>query len=179
MINKDFFQALKDLEEQKGINQEYFIESLESSLTSAYKKNFGEAKSAFVKLNPEKNTITQSVKYIVLEYGTFIYLLIIFWITSNPPVLPLFFKAIPIPKPAVPAPAIKAIIFLPLSLTCCINRFGSKVCSNTNTTNGLNSEEKTDFKKKSLPNNIPPITSAIVFVINKNIDGVNQSPILP
>ena len=57
MVNKDFFQALKDLEEQKGINSQYFIESLESALTSAYKKNFGEAKSAYVKLNPEKNTI--------------------------------------------------------------------------------------------------------------------------
>ena len=57
MINKDFFQALLDLEEQKGINKEYFIETLEAALTSAYKKNFGEAKSAFVKLNPEKNTI--------------------------------------------------------------------------------------------------------------------------
>ena len=68
MINKDFFQALKDLEEQKGINADYFIESLESALTSAYKKNFGEAKSAFVKLNPEKNTIKiYSYKTVVAE----------------------------------------------------------------------------------------------------------------
>ena len=57
MINKDFFQALQDLEIQKGVSKEFFIEALESALTSAYKKNFGEAKSAFVKLNPEKNTI--------------------------------------------------------------------------------------------------------------------------
>lgn len=68
MINKDFFQALIDLEEQKGINKEYFIESLEAALTSAYKKNFGEAKSAFVKLNPEKNTIKiYSYKTVVSE----------------------------------------------------------------------------------------------------------------
>ncbi len=57
MINKDFFQALNDLETQKGINKEYFIETLEAALTSAYKKNFGEAKSAVVKLNPEKFSI--------------------------------------------------------------------------------------------------------------------------
>ena len=57
MINKDFFAALEDLEQTKNIKKEYFIEALESALTSAYKKNFGEAKSAFVKLNPEKNTI--------------------------------------------------------------------------------------------------------------------------
>ncbi|MBQ7352060.1 MAG: transcription termination/antitermination protein NusA [Clostridia bacterium] len=68
MVNKDFFQALKDLEEQKGINSQYFIESLESALTSAYKKNFGEAKSAYVKLNPEKNTIKiYSYKTVVAE----------------------------------------------------------------------------------------------------------------
>lgn len=57
MINKDFFSALDDLEKEKKINKEFFIESLEMALTSAYKKNFGEAKSAEVKLNPEKNTI--------------------------------------------------------------------------------------------------------------------------
>ena len=68
MVNKDFFQALIDLEEQKGINSQYFIESLESALTSAYKKNFGEAKSAFVKLNPEKHTIKiYSYKTVVEE----------------------------------------------------------------------------------------------------------------
>lgn len=57
MINKDFFKALEDLEEQKGIDKDYFIEALESALTSAYKKNFGEAKSAFVKLDANKNSI--------------------------------------------------------------------------------------------------------------------------
>jgi len=68
MTNKDFFQALEDLETQKGISKEYFIEALEAALTSAYKKNFGEAKSAFVKLNPEKNGIkVYSYKTVVAE----------------------------------------------------------------------------------------------------------------
>lgn len=57
MINKDFFAALDDLEREKKIKKEFFISTLESALTSAYKKNFGEAKSASVKLIPEKNTI--------------------------------------------------------------------------------------------------------------------------
>ncbi len=57
MINKDFFQALDDLETEKKINKEKFIEALEFALTSAYKKMYGEAKSASVKLFPEKNTI--------------------------------------------------------------------------------------------------------------------------
>ena len=57
MINKDFFEALKDLEAEKGINEEVFISALEQALTAAYKKNSGMAKNAQVKLNPEKNTI--------------------------------------------------------------------------------------------------------------------------
>ena len=65
MINsKDFFIALDLLEKEKKIDREYFIQALESALTSAYKKNFGEAQSAEVKLNPEKNTIK------VLAYKT-------------------------------------------------------------------------------------------------------------
>lgn len=57
MINKDFFEALKDLETEKGISEEVMIGKLEQALTAAYKKNSGEAKSAMVKLVPEKNTI--------------------------------------------------------------------------------------------------------------------------
>lgn len=57
MINKDFFQALEDLETEKKIDKEKFIEALETALASAYKKMYGEAKSASVKINPEKNTI--------------------------------------------------------------------------------------------------------------------------
>ena len=57
MINKDFFQALEDLETEKKIDKETFISTLETALTSAYKKMYGEAKSAMVKLNPEKATI--------------------------------------------------------------------------------------------------------------------------
>ena len=57
MINKDFFEALDLLEKQKKISKEYFIETLEAALTSAYKKNFGEAKMAQVKLIPEKSQI--------------------------------------------------------------------------------------------------------------------------
>ena len=57
MINKDFFNDLEDLAADKKIDKNYFIESLELALTAAYKKNFGEASSASVELNPEKHTI--------------------------------------------------------------------------------------------------------------------------
>lgn len=57
MVNKDFFAALEDLEREKGIDQEVFIDALESALTSACKKNFGEASKITVKLSPEKAMI--------------------------------------------------------------------------------------------------------------------------
>lgn len=57
MINKDFFLALEDLEREKGIKQEDFINWLETALVVAYKKNFGEGKSVAVKLFPDKHTI--------------------------------------------------------------------------------------------------------------------------
>jgi len=57
MTNKDFFLALDELEKTKGIKKEFFIETLESALVAAYKKNFGEAKLVEVRLNPDKNTI--------------------------------------------------------------------------------------------------------------------------
>lgn len=67
MINsKDFFLALDQLEKEKKIDKDFFISALESALTSAYKKNFGEARSATVKLNPEKGTIK------VLAYKTIV-----------------------------------------------------------------------------------------------------------
>ena len=72
MINKDFFQALDELESEKKINKEQFIETLEAALTSAYKRMYGEAKSALVKLNPEKNTIKiYSYKTVVEEVEDF------------------------------------------------------------------------------------------------------------
>lgn len=57
MISKDFFIALEEFEAVRKIKKEVFLEALETALTSAYKKNYGEAKSAVVKLNPEKHTI--------------------------------------------------------------------------------------------------------------------------
>ena len=57
MVNKDFFEALRLLEEERGIPQDNMIAMLESALTAAYKRSLGEAKSAMVKLVPEKHTI--------------------------------------------------------------------------------------------------------------------------
>lgn len=68
MVNKDFFKALEELEETRRIKKEYFIEALEAALTSAYKKNYGEAKNAHVVLSPDKGMIKiYSYKTVVEE----------------------------------------------------------------------------------------------------------------
>lgn len=57
MISKDLFAALDSLEAERGINKEFFIQSLESALTAAYKKEHGEGMNAKVVLIPDKNQI--------------------------------------------------------------------------------------------------------------------------
>ena len=69
MTNKDFFAALADLEKEKGIPQEVFIEALKNALVSALKKQApSTAGSVELKLVPEKGTIEFfSVKTVVEE----------------------------------------------------------------------------------------------------------------
>lgn len=58
MVNKDFFAALADLEKEKGIPQEIFLEALRNALVSACKKQAqGAVGEVEVKLNPEKGSI--------------------------------------------------------------------------------------------------------------------------
>ena len=60
MVNKEFFLALADLEAEKGISSEIFIDALRNALVSAYKKQYdGGAGDVDIRINPEKN----SVKY--------------------------------------------------------------------------------------------------------------------
>ena len=56
---KEFFSALSDLEREKGISEEVFLEALSTALASAYKKQFLDdvTGNVEVKLNPEKETI--------------------------------------------------------------------------------------------------------------------------
>ena len=57
MVNKEFFEALRLLEQERGIPQDKMISMLEAGLTAAYKKHLGQAMLSQVKLNPEKHTI--------------------------------------------------------------------------------------------------------------------------
>ena len=58
MVNKEFFLALEDLEAEKGISSEIFLEALRGALVAAYKKQYdGGAGTVDVVLNPEKGSI--------------------------------------------------------------------------------------------------------------------------
>ena len=67
MTSKEFFLALDELEREKGIAKEKVIESLETALAIACKKNFGEASNVVVKTNPEKFTIRAYISKIAVE----------------------------------------------------------------------------------------------------------------
>jgi len=69
MTNKDFFAALEDLEKEKGISREVFLEALENALVSACKKQYaGTVGAVEIKLNPEKGSFEfYSVKTVVDE----------------------------------------------------------------------------------------------------------------
>ena len=57
MINKDFFLALSALEKEKRIEQQQFIDALETGLSVAYKKENGKQKPVTVSLNPQRSEI--------------------------------------------------------------------------------------------------------------------------
>ena len=57
MVNKEFFQALDELERSGKLSKELLIESLEAGLASAYKKEYGESRNITVRLNEEKQSI--------------------------------------------------------------------------------------------------------------------------
>ena len=68
MINKDFFQAIEDLEAQKGIKQELLLETLKNALVCAYKKHTGDNSDVILDLNPDKKSVKfYAIKTVVEE----------------------------------------------------------------------------------------------------------------
>ena len=48
MVNKDFFQALDLLEQEKKISREKMIEALEAGILFAFKKEYGKSPRDYV-----------------------------------------------------------------------------------------------------------------------------------
>ena len=65
MVSKDFFSALDMLESEKKIPKNVFIETLESALALAYKKQYGTAKAIQVMLIPERSAI-RAIAYLTV-----------------------------------------------------------------------------------------------------------------
>lgn len=56
-VNKEFLDALADLERSKGIKMDILIEALEDALISAYKKNYGSSQNVRVEINRDNGEI--------------------------------------------------------------------------------------------------------------------------
>ena len=57
MVNRDFFIALNQLENEGKIDKELVISSLESAIAQAYKKEYGEGRNISVQLNESQGII--------------------------------------------------------------------------------------------------------------------------
>lgn len=56
-MNKEFMQAVEDLEREKAISKDLLIEAIESALVSAYKKNYGTSQNVRVNIDRETGDI--------------------------------------------------------------------------------------------------------------------------
>ena len=66
-MNKELFNALRALEEEKGIPQAYMIEKIEAALVSAYKKEYGNNTNVRVVIDPVKDDIKVYQQKLVVE----------------------------------------------------------------------------------------------------------------
>jgi N utilization substance protein A len=55
--NRELIMAIDELEKEKGISKEYLLESLETALVSAYKKNFDSAENVKVEIDNQTGEI--------------------------------------------------------------------------------------------------------------------------
>ena len=65
-MNSEFISAIRDLEKEKGIKKEYVIESIETALVTAYKRNFDALENVRVDIDKTTGaTHLYSIKEIV------------------------------------------------------------------------------------------------------------------
>lgn len=66
--NKELILALEELEKEKGINKEYLLESMETALVTAYKRNFDSLENVKVQMDKQTGaTHVYSLKEVVEE----------------------------------------------------------------------------------------------------------------
>ena len=64
--NKELILALEDLEKEKGIKKELILESIETALVTAYKRNFNSSENVRVVMDKKTgNTLVYAIKEVV------------------------------------------------------------------------------------------------------------------
>ena len=66
-MNKEFIDAIYDLEKEKGISKDILIEAIELALVSAYKKNYGTSQNVRVNIDREAGDIDVFMRMDVVE----------------------------------------------------------------------------------------------------------------
>lgn len=66
-MNMDFFEALSEIEREKGISKDILIEAIEAALISSYKRNFNTAQNVRVDINRQTGTIKVYARKTVVE----------------------------------------------------------------------------------------------------------------
>lgn len=56
-MNREFIAAIDELEKEKHVSKDMLLETIESALVSAYKKNYGTSQNVRVAINPETGDI--------------------------------------------------------------------------------------------------------------------------
>lgn len=66
-MNKEFFEAVKLMEKEKGIPAEYLYEKIQNAIIVAVKKDYNGKDVVFCEINPEKNEMTVCLRKNVVE----------------------------------------------------------------------------------------------------------------
>ena len=66
-MNREFIEAINELEKEKHISKEVLIEAIESALVSAYKKNYGTSQNVRVDIDREDRDIAVLMKKDIVE----------------------------------------------------------------------------------------------------------------
>ena len=66
-MNKEFFEAVKMLEEEKGISSEYIYDKIRAAIISATRNSYGNRDNVVCEIDPEKQTMSVYVKIAVVD----------------------------------------------------------------------------------------------------------------
>lgn len=66
-MNKEFFEAVKMLEEEKGISSEYIYDKIRAAIISATRNSYGNRDNVVCDIDPEKQTMSVYVRIAVVD----------------------------------------------------------------------------------------------------------------